>query len=202
MNGHRVAIGYSSLGVLSPGTQPEQCLVWFVGGKGLGLWAGVRRGGGLGEKGEGPSCASVPEQGLTRGTGPRPERNQGGGPGSEAACPAHKYLAFSQRQTQLYFGSGRLQGGLGHFPSRLGPQHLFPLALGMEGTRLPWGSGFRGLEEPLFLPGLLKQSWHIVGKGDSAIQSLFYNVLCFLGFWVSVSVTISDPLSGSLHGNL
>jgi hypothetical protein len=58
--------------------------------------------------------------------------NQGGGTGSEAACPAHKYLAFSQRQTQLYFGSGRLQGGLGHFPSRLGPQHPLPLVLGME----------------------------------------------------------------------
>lgn len=76
--------------------------------------------------------------GLARGTGPGLTGNPGGGPGSEAACPAHKYLAFSQRQTQLYFGSGRLQGGLGHFPYRLGPQ---PLALGLEGTRVPWRSG-------------------------------------------------------------
>lgn len=62
--------------------------------------------------------------------------------GSEAACPAYKYLAFSQRQTQLYFGSGRLQGGLGHFPSGLGPQHPLPLALGTKGIGVPLGSGF------------------------------------------------------------
>lgn len=93
---------------------------------------------GSGEPREKGAGSAVHVGGLARGTGPGLTGNPGGGPGSEAACPAHKYLAFSQRQTQLYFGSGRLQGGLGHFPYRLGPQ---PLALGLEGTRVPRRSG-------------------------------------------------------------
>lgn len=60
-----------------------------------------------------------------------------------------------------------------------------------------------GLEKCLTLPGLLGDSWHIVGKGDSGSLRACLNVLSSPSFWVSDSVSLSAPLlSGSLRRNL